>query len=88
MCAKFGIMTQVTLAVYDLTQGMAAIMSESILGERIDGIWHTGIRAFGFEWFFGGGIQTLPVGVFEQTRGLPVSRLDEMGVTTKTEAAF
>ena len=79
-------MTAVTLAVYDLTQGMAAIMSEGILGERIEGIWHTGIRAFGKEWFFGGGIQSLPIGVFEQTRGLPVSRLDEMGVTTKTEA--
>ena len=61
-------------------------MSQQILGEQIEGIWHTGIRVFGKEWFFGGGIQALPVGVFEQTRGMQVTRLDAMGTTTKTEA--
>ena len=76
----------VTLAVYDLSRGMAAAMSQQILGEQLDGIWHTGIRVFGKEWFFGGGIQVLPLGVFEQTNGMQVSRLDAMGTTTKTEA--
>ena len=76
----------VTLAVYDLSNGMARVMSPQILGEQIEGIWHTGIRVFGKEWFFGGGIQVLPVGVFEQTNGLQVSRIDAMGTTTKTEA--
>jgi hypothetical protein len=79
-------MPQVLLAVYDLTNGMASMMSEGILGQRIEGIWHTGIRAFGKEWFFGGGIQSLPIGVFEQTRGLNPTRIDVMGDTFKTEA--
>jgi hypothetical protein len=33
----------VQLLVYDLSRGMATMMSQSILGTRIDGIWHTGI---------------------------------------------
>jgi hypothetical protein len=36
-------MVKVELAVYDLSNGMASAMSESILGKRIDGIWHTGV---------------------------------------------
>ena len=35
-------MFQVKLAVYDLSRGLASQMSEAILGQRIDGIWHTG----------------------------------------------
>eukprot|EP00667_Euglena_gracilis_P027178 EG_transcript_33413 len=47
---------EVTLHVYDLSQGLAASMSPMFLGRRIDGIWHTGVVAYGKEWFFGGGI--------------------------------
>ena len=61
----------VTLAVYDLSRGMAMTMSRNILGEQIEGIWHTGIRVFGKEWFYGGGIQVLPEGVFELACFLP-----------------
>lgn len=32
----------VKLLVYDLSNGMAANMSEAVLGQRIDGVWHTG----------------------------------------------
>ncbi|KAJ8901449.1 hypothetical protein NDN08_007295 [Rhodosorus marinus] len=46
----------VTLHVYDLSQGMASQMSPALLGKQIGGIWHTGIVAFGREYYFGGGI--------------------------------
>ena len=32
-----------------------------IIGKQLDGIWHTGIVAYGQEWFFGGmGIESCP----------------------------
>lgn len=30
-------------------------MSQSILGQQIEGLWHTGIDVFDIEYFFGGG---------------------------------
>jgi hypothetical protein len=79
-------MVRVELAVYDLTQGMAAALSQQFLGQRIDGVWHTGVVVFGFEYFFGGGIQKLPTGVFTSMQGMrPVQMLD-MGETIKTRA--
>ena len=36
---------------------LAGQMSQSFLGKQIDGVWHTGVVAFGKEFFFGGGIQ-------------------------------
>lgn len=41
------------LYIYDLTQGMAAMMSQMLLGRHIDGIWHTAVVVFGREYFFG-----------------------------------
>ena len=49
--------TKVQLHLYDLSQGMARVMSAQLLGKHIEGVWHTGIVAFGEEWYFGGGIQ-------------------------------
>lgn len=79
---------KVQLAVYDLSQGMASSMSQAILGQQIDGIWHTGVVVYSKEYFFSGGIQCLPIGGFAATNGMrPVQMLD-IGVTEKTEGEF
>ena len=98
-------MVKVQLAVYDLSNGMASAMSESILGKRIDGIWHTGtwtcpaieilllhfftgILVYEREYFFGGGIQSLPLGAFARSHGnRPVQILD-MGDTALAQDLF
>ena len=77
---------RVQLAVYDLSRGMAASMSEAILGQRIDIIPHTSIFAFNREWYFGGGIQVSPIGFFQSNSGMAPTRLQVMGSTVKTEA--
>jgi len=79
-------MVRVELAVYDLSNGMASQLSEAILGQRIDGIWHTGVVVFGREYFFGGGIQNLPVGSFTTSNGLRPCQMLHLGDTTKTQA--
>lgn len=78
-------MAKVSLAVYDLSRGMAAAMSQQILGQRIDGIWHSGIVVYGVEYYFGGGIQCSPAGQFSVQNSLPNQML-EMGQTTKTKS--
>jgi len=76
---------RVQLAVYDLSRGMAMAMSQQILGQRIDGIWHTGIVVFDYEYYFGGGIQVSPWGVFAMQNGMQPSQLLDMGMTTKSK---
>lgn len=46
-------MSDLHLYVYDLSRGMAKQFSAMFLGKHFDGVWHTGVTAFGQEWFFG-----------------------------------
>lgn len=64
---NFDSSTQVQLYIYDLTQGMSAMMSQMLLGRHIEGIWHTAIVVFGKEFFYGSqGIQSCePVSIFK-----------------------
>lgn len=49
----------VQLYIYDLTSGMAAMMSQMLVGRHIEGIWHTAVVIYGREYFYGGqGIQS------------------------------
>ena len=81
-------MAEVTLEVYDLSRGMAAAMSQAILGMRIDGIWHTGVVVFNKEYYFGGGIQCSPVGHFASSSGMQPSQSVRIGTTTKSLQEF
>lgn len=53
----------VLLYIYDLTSGMATMMSQMLLGRHIEGVWHTAVVVHGREYFYGGsGIQScMPV---------------------------
>jgi len=48
-------MPPVQLYVYDMTRGMARVLSPQLIGMQLDGIWHTGVVVYGKEYFFGGG---------------------------------
>lgn len=78
----------VQLYRYDLSQGMARAMSMMLIGEQLDGIWHTAIVAYGKEFYYNGGvgidIVATPGGT---TFGTP--QLTELlGTTTKTLEEF
>eukprot|EP01038_Epipyxis_sp_PR26KG_P004309 gene4309-6106_t len=77
---------EVQLAVYDLSRGMAAAMSQAILGQRIEGIWHTGIVVFGQEYYFGGGIQSAPTGTFQVQNNLNPVEMRTLGTTNKSQS--
>jgi desumoylating isopeptidase 1 len=81
-------MSRVELAVYDLSNGLASQMSQAILGQQIDGIWHTGVIVYNYEYFFGGGIQKLPRGQFTTSNGLRASRILPLGETTVDQHTF
>ncbi|XP_026473815.1 uncharacterized protein LOC113377647 isoform X2 [Ctenocephalides felis] len=76
----------VELYVYDLTKGIAAIMSPIILGRKIDGVWHTAIVVYGREYFFGfSGIQTCTPG--GTVLGPPL-RVERIGSTEVPYSVF
>ncbi|KAL0437268.1 UNVERIFIED_CONTAM: Desumoylating isopeptidase 1 [Sesamum radiatum] len=76
---------KVSLNVYDLSQGLARQLSTTFLGKAIEGIWHTGIVVYGNEYYFGGGIQSSPVGTTPY--GTPI-RVVHLGVTHVPKDVF
>lgn len=44
--------TEVFLRIYDVTQGLAKVVSPQLLGFQIDGVWHTSIEIFENEYYF------------------------------------
>lgn len=79
-------MVRVQLALYDLSNGLASQMSQAILGQRIDGIWHTGLVVYDTEYYFGGGIQRLPIGMFTASNGLRPVQMIALGETQKSQS--
>lgn len=75
----------VTLAIYDLSQGMARQLSPMLIGKQLDGIWHTALRVFGHEYYFGGGICRDVIG--HTPYGQPTST-QVLGHTTVTAPEF
>lgn len=76
---------EVTLHVYDLSNGLAAQFSPALLGKPIAAIYHTGLVAFSVEHFFGGGICASPPAATPY--GSPIDRI-VLGTTTKSHVAF
>jgi hypothetical protein len=52
----------VQLYVYDLSKGMARMISEGLLGTHIDAVYHTSIVIGDIEYVYDGGIKTVPAG--------------------------
>ncbi|KAJ1448189.1 PPPDE putative peptidase domain-containing protein, partial [Pelagophyceae sp. CCMP2097] len=80
---------QVSLALYDLSNGMALQMSRQFAlleGRTIEMIPHTGVRLHGKEYFFGGGVQALPPATVERTFGRKPVRIERLGTTDRTAA--
>lgn len=76
---------KVELYVYDLSQGLARQLSTQFLGKAIEGIWHTGVGVYGKEYYFGGGIQSVPLK--HSPYGNPV-QVAELGTTQVPQDIF
>ena len=51
--------SEVVLAVYDLSHGMAKQYLSGLLGISVEAIYHTGVRVYGYEYFYSDGIQKM-----------------------------
>ncbi|KAH7306395.1 hypothetical protein KP509_22G009100 [Ceratopteris richardii] len=60
-------------------------MSSTFLGKVIEGIWHTGIVVYGYEYYFGGGVQSCPQG--QTPYGKPL-KVIELGTTQIPKEVF
>ena len=81
-------MAAVSVHVYDLSMGMARVMSVSLVGKQVDIVPHTGIvvawpGAGSKEYFFGGGVCVTPAG---QAMGMPACEVIPLGATNKSES--
>lgn len=70
---------EVFLRIYDLSNGAAKVFSETLLGVKIDGVWHTSIEIFGNEYYFQNGLVFQPAGATHY--GQHIDRIS-LGVTT------
>jgi len=83
---------EVTLAIYDLSNGMARSLSAQFLGpgHTLDLIPHTAILVYGLEYYFGGGagIDAQDPSHFRQTRNLQPIQYQSLGRTTVSQKEF
>ena len=75
----------VRIHVYDLSQGMASMYSQQLIGKQVDGIWHTAIIVYDVEYFYGGGIQSDRPGMTPY--GKPLRNIN-MGETFIPQSVF
>jgi len=82
--------TEVHIAIYDLSMGMAKNLSAQFLGPQhaIDIIPHTAIVVFGREYFFGRGIEWCHPQEFRMTRGIQPIDIQLLGHTSCTQSEF
>jgi len=70
----------VRLHVYDLSMGLAAQVSESVLGKKVEAVYHTGVVVFGREFYYGAGSGIQAGAPASTTYGNPIQVID-MGHT-------
>jgi len=75
---------EVELAMYDLSNGYAKWIPSALLsGRRFEAVWHTGVRIFGNEYWYGGSIFQAKLGT-KMPFGAPV-RVITLGLTSRTQ---
>ncbi len=75
-------MSEVHINLYDFSCGLAAALSEGLVGHRVEGVWQCSVVVFGLEYVFSNGvcefeIATLPLGKPAKTIALGVTRLSK-----------
>ncbi|KAB0793219.1 hypothetical protein PPYR_12839 [Photinus pyralis] len=69
---------KVEVYIYDLSRGVAAMVSPLLIGKRIDGVWHTSIVVYGREYFFGSqGVESCSPGSTAVKNPLQIETLGE-----------
>merc|ERR1719174_2070607 len=77
---------KVRLYQYDLTKGGAKWLSPLLVGQQLEGLWHTSIVVFGREYWFGGSVFEAPPGT--TCFGKPDKIIDLPEQTMHTKADF
>lgn len=80
--------TPVQLAVYDISNGWAKILSPLLFCRKIPIAPHTGIIIFGQEYFWAGGIQKLRHEEFEARQRIRAVEIIDLGRTQMPEDLF
>jgi hypothetical protein len=74
--------SKVSLISYDISNRATKNLSRILFGKKIEGIWHTSILAFGYEWWYGGDcFQSRP---FATPFGPTPDKVEDIGETTRS----
>ncbi|GAA5829936.1 hypothetical protein JCM11251_007938 [Rhodosporidiobolus azoricus] len=76
----------ITLAQYDLSNGLASMYGAMLTGRPIEGIWHTSLVLFGMEVFYGQGISVVSP-PYTTHHGTPKKRIP-VGITQLDKETF
>lgn len=79
---------EVFLRIYDISNGMAKLISPQLLGFQIDGVWHTSIEIFGNEYYFHNGLNIRKAGTTPFNRCIERVSLGFTDCTQKNLAEF
>ncbi|KAH0473109.1 MAG: hypothetical protein KVP17_003164 [Porospora cf. gigantea B] len=71
----------VEIRVFDLSNGACRTWSPIVLGRRLNGIWHTGVMIYGYEYFFGGGIIKMRPRAVDETYDMSLYTVHFLGFT-------
>ena len=80
---------KIKLAIYDLSKGAMKQFSEILLKKQIDGIWHTSLRIYDKEYYFGssGKMITTPY-IFIKEKELYPTEIIDIGYTNINQERF
>ena len=74
--------SKISLISYDISGRATKNLSRILFGRTIEGIWHTSVLAFGYEWWYGGDcFQSRP---FSTPFGTTPDKVEDLGETTRT----
>jgi Ca2+-binding EF-hand superfamily protein len=74
--------SRISILYYDISGSATKALSRLLFGRKIEGIWHTSVLAFGFEWWYGGDcFQSKPL---TTPFGSSPTRIEHVGETTKS----
>eukprot|EP00914_Ancora_sagittata_P019897 GHVO01039537.1.p1 GENE.GHVO01039537.1~~GHVO01039537.1.p1 ORF type:complete len:287 (+),score=49.56 GHVO01039537.1:699-1559(+) len=78
----------VCLRVYDISEGKAAQWSSLVLRKHMEGVWHTGLLVYGYEYFYGDGVVRMRPQHVEETYAMDLYEVKYLGDTSVPQRVY
>mmetsp|Transcript_23738 Transcript_23738/g.74250 ORF Transcript_23738/g.74250 Transcript_23738/m.74250 type:complete len:290 (+) Transcript_23738:84-953(+) len=86
--AEDGESWEVKVRVYNIDRYGLVPKYSRLTGAELDGVWHVGISAYGYEYWFDHQVERIDLASVEYTRGFEPAYIYDLGTTKMTRAEF